>query len=72
MEKVKALLKHDVVVRAAKTFLQAFVGVYAISGAGFGELLTVRNFEVGVAAGCVSALMNLVTAIKTKDDDVAS
>ena len=55
MDKIKSLLTHDVVVRAFKTFCQAYVGAWVV----FQDPFSKAAIAAGVAAG-VSAVWNLL------------
>jgi len=55
MDKVKAILTNDVIVRAFKTFVQAFVGAWVV----FDNPLSKTAIAAGAAAG-VSAVWNLL------------
>jgi len=54
MDKVKSILTNDVVVRAFKTFVQAYVGAWVV----FNDPFSKGAIAAGLAAG-VSALWNL-------------
>lgn len=55
MDKVKVLLTNDVVVRAFKTFVQAYVGAWVV----FNDPFSKGAIAAGLAAG-VSAVWNLL------------
>lgn len=55
MDKLKALLKNDVVIRAFKTFVQAYVGAWVV----FNDPFSKGAIAAGLAAG-VSAVMNIL------------
>lgn len=55
MDKVKVLLTNDVVVRAFKTFVQAYVGAWVV----FNDPFSKGAVAAGLAAG-VSAVWNLL------------
>lgn len=55
MDKLKSLLTHDIVVRAFKTFVQAYVGAWVV----FNDPFSKGAIAAGLAAG-VSAVWNLL------------
>lgn len=55
MNNIKKLLNHDVVVRAFKTFCQAYVGAWLV----FQDPFSKGAIAAGIAAG-VSAVWNLM------------
>ena len=55
MQKLKAFLSNDVVVRAIKTFVQAYVGAWVV----FQDPFSKSAIAAGLAAG-VSAVWNLL------------
>ena len=55
MDKLKSILTSDVVVRATKTFVQAYVGAWVV----FQDPFSKAAIAAGVAAG-VSAVWNLL------------
>lgn len=55
MDKLKTLLTNDVVVRAFKTFVQAYVGAWVV----FNDPFSKGAIAAGLAAG-VSAVWNLL------------
>jgi hypothetical protein len=58
------LLSHDVVVRAIKTFVQAFLAVVAVGVVGVNDINTAKALAVaGVSAG-ISAVWNFILATK--------
>lgn len=58
------LLSHDVVVRAIKTFVQAFLAVVAVGVVGVNDVNTAKALAVaGVSAG-ISAVWNFILATK--------
>jgi NADH/NAD ratio-sensing transcriptional regulator Rex len=58
------LLSHDVVVRAIKTFVQAFLATIAVGVVGVTDIKTAQALAVaGVSAG-ISAVWNFILATK--------
>lgn len=55
VDKVKVLMKNDILVRAVKTFIQAYVGAWVV----FQDPFSKGAIAAGLAAG-VSAVMNIL------------
>lgn len=57
---VKSVLTNDIVVRAAKTFVQAFLAVLAVGVVAVNDWEGVQALVVAAVAAGVSAVWNLV------------
>lgn len=62
MERIKELLANDVLVRAAKTFVQAFLSVLALGFADVVDLESAQALFVAAGAAGISAAWNSVKA----------
>lgn len=60
----------DIIVRALKTFIQGFLGALAVTlpNADLTNMAIVKSMLIGALAGGISAVMNLMKKIISKDE----
>jgi hypothetical protein len=58
------LLRHDIVIRAAKTFVQAFLAVLLAGVLNVTDLASVKALGLAALAAGVSATWNLILNLK--------
>lgn len=58
----------DILVRAAKTFIQGFLGALAVTlpNSDFSNMQVVKSLLIGAVAGGISAVMNLIINMLNK------
>lgn len=61
---LKGLLNHDIVVRAAKTFVQAFLASLAVAVVNVHDVTTAKAAVIGAVAAGISAFWNFVIATR--------
>lgn len=61
----------DILIRAGKTFIQAFLGSLAITlpNCDFSDMSVVKSLLIGAIAGGISAVMNLVINLLNKESE---
>jgi hypothetical protein len=60
----------DILIRALKTFIQAFLGALAITlpNANLSDGAVLKSILIGALASAISALMNFVIQLMNKED----
>lgn len=60
----------DILIRALKTFIQAFLGALAITlpNANLSDMAVVKSILIGALAAAISAVMNLVIQLMNKEE----
>ena len=61
----------DILIRAAKTFIQGFLGALAVTlpSSDFSDMSVVKSLLIGAIAGGISAVMNLVINLLNKESE---
>lgn len=60
----------DILIRALKTFIQAFLGALAITlpNANLSDGAVIKSILIGALASAISALMNFVIQLMSKEE----
>lgn len=59
---MSSMVKNDIVVRAGKTFVQAFLATLAVSVASVNDVTTAKAAVVAAVAAGISAVWNVIAA----------